>query len=594
MRSPSPENLLHLLPVPPQTPRPGYRRFVLRGDATQPITAIAPNAPGDDFLLREPIAPLTFEQPFRLKILHFNDFHGHLSRLTAAGEIPVFSRFVAYRRALQQKYAQQDQAAVLMFAGGDDVVGSPLDLLMPEHYPYDLYQAAGVDLGVIGNHDLDFGIPQLAQVLERAVHLPILSANWRSPTRLQPLVYPAALLEVKGVRIGVIGLTTSAQMKGDEAKGFVDPLVVVNHLLPVLRPQCHVLLILSHLGYDLASDNAVVEGYGDRQLAAQLPYGAVDAIIGGHTHDILNEAGLSPHNLVNGIPILQAGAMGRFLGEVTITLQAGQRATVTHAKLIPTADLPFDQPFEQQFIAPLLTSLRNKLKQPLGQVEAHPDLVADVVLNDFASRELAIANFITAGMLAQVQERGFQADGAMTDAAIVRTGLPCPTLRYADWFTLMPYADTLMLFELTGAQLWQLLLDNARRANHPGEPHLERGFMQFSREIRYTILRGNNRQQTQIIEVFVGDRPLQEQLTKTFTLVSHSFLRQLALPWEKHSATVSETKDLDLLKLDRLPSKNTGLFLREELIHYIQAQGGVFAAGGLITDHRLQIVDEMT
>lgn len=581
MRSPSPENLLHLVPVPPKNPSPGYRRFVLRGDVTRPITAIAPR---EDFPLALP--PLA-AQPFRLKILHFNDFHGHLSRFTGAGKTPVFSRFVAHRQALVQKYAQDDQAAVLMLAGGDDIVGSPFDLLMPEHHPYVLYEAAGIDLGVIGNHDLDFGVQSLARTLTQTPHLPLLSANWRSPAPLSTLISPAALLEVKGIRIGVIGLTTPAQIRGDDVQtlGFADPVAVVHHLLPVLRPHCHVLLILSHLGYDLASSGAVVEGYGDRQLAAALPPGAVDAIIGGHTHDILNEAGLTPHNIVNGIPIMQAGAMGRFLGEITITLRAGARAAVTNVKILSTADLAIDQAFEQHYIQPLLTTVERQLSTPLGQVEMHPDIQVDAVLNDFSSRELAIANFVTKAMLTQVNKRGFTADFAMTDRAILCTGLSTPNLNYADWFSLMPYADTLYLFQLTGAQLWQLLLDNARRVSRPGEPCVERGFIQFSEQVRYKIHLGSSRQHSQISNVQVGDRPLQEQLNKTFTIVSHSFLRQLALAWEK-SSTIS---GLNLIKIDTFSTKNTNLFIRTELVEYIQNQGIIGASSGMVIDHRLDI-----
>ena len=52
-----------------------------------------------------------------------------------------------------------------------------------------------------------------------------------------------------------------------------------------------------------------------------LPAGTVHLIVGAHTHNVLNEAGLSAANIVNGIPIVQAGKFGQFVGEVDITVR---------------------------------------------------------------------------------------------------------------------------------------------------------------------------------------------------------------------------------------------------------------------------------
>ncbi|OKH17977.1 bifunctional metallophosphatase/5'-nucleotidase [[Limnothrix rosea] IAM M-220] len=583
-------NPLTLRACPFQTPHNRRQRFLLWGNATQPITNIEVEPELSSRYQIPAAASLPIQTPFRLKILHFNDLHGRMSHLTEMGCSPIFSRIVSRYKHQWQKYYDNPQGGVMLLSAGDDMVGTPFDILMAnQNHPYELYQELGVDVATLGNHDLDLGTHTLSQIIGRAQNFPVLSANLYVPAPLKSQVHPAALIDIKGVRVGIIGLTTTAQMKSAEAKllQFADPVDVVNNLLPVLRPYCHVLIILSHLGYDLHATSATVEGYGDRQLAEALPYGAVDAIIGGHTHHVLNETGLNHKNIVNGIPIMQAGAMGRFIGEVTLTLQSQHTVTVTNAKLTTTADLPIDQPFETNYVEPVVQSLKHKLNQSLGIVEPHPDLGIDAVLNDFASRELAIANFVTAGLLTQVKAQGYGVDLAMTDAAILKTGLPKGTLTYADWFALMPYADTLTLFQLTGEQLWQFLLDNARRANRPGEPHLERGFIQFSTQIRYTIHLGADRHSTSISDVWVGNHPLQDQLGKTLTIVSHSFLRQTALPWEHLSAL----EGFAPVKLDNLPTKDTNLLLRETLATYVKKQGGIAAAGGLLTDNRLQIRD---
>ncbi|ANV83048.1 serine/threonine protein phosphatase [Picosynechococcus sp. PCC 7003] len=586
-------NPLRLVAAPYLAKNQRRSRFLWIGDATQPVTEIeiTPNLSSRYQIPRA--ADLPVVTPFRLKILHFNDLHGRIAHLAPEGNIPVFSRLVFRYHQQQRKYADNPQAGVLLLSAGDDMVGTPFDALVSEgNHPYDLYQALGVDAAALGNHDLDLGTHALAKMIQRSGAFPVLSANLMPPAQLKKCVYPAALLDVKGVRVGIIGLTTSAQMKGSDARNltFVDPVRVVKNLLPVLRPYCHVLIVLSHLGYDLHSTSATVEGYGDRQLAAQLPRGAVDLIIGGHTHHILNETCLDQGNIVNGIPIVQAGTLGRFLGEVTITLRDQQQpATVTNAKLSVTADLPVDQAFEQIQITPIVASLHQKLNQPLGIVANHPDLETDAVLNDFASHESAFANFITAGMVAQARKKGYAVDFALTDAAVVRTGLPTDNLVYGDWFAVMPHADTLRLFQLTGEQLWALLQDNARRANRCGEPHLERGFVQFSGQIRYQIRLGENRAAARATEIFVQGIPLKEQLAQTFTFVTHSFIRQAACHWERQFQ--QQYPAIALFDLDQQPSKDTEILLREALISHIKIDGGVTKAGGVVRDGRLQIDD---
>lgn len=589
-RSPSEisTNPLSLVACPFEAPNQQRQRFLLRGDVTRPVShiEIAKDVSSRYQFPKAVDSPI--QTPFRLKILHFNDLHGNISHLGEAGATPVFSRIVSRYKQQLNKYADNDNKGTLLLSAGDDMVGTPFDLLMAQEvHPYELYQDLGVDVAALGNHDLDFGTQTLSQIIQRARQFPILSANLCPTPALQPWVHPAALIDVKGVRVGIIGLTTTAQMKHPEAKAltFINPVEAVNNLLPVLRPYCHVLIVLSHLGYDLHSTNAGMEGYGDRQLAEALPYGAVDMIIGGHTHHILNEAGLSPRNIVNGIPIMQAGNLGRFLGEVSLTLHGNGQVTVTNATLQSTAHLPIDQAFETHAIKPIQQALTQKLQASLGSVTKTVDVSTETLINEFASGESAIANFVTAGMLAQARSLGHQVDLAMTDTGILQAGFNGETVTLADWLAIVPYVDTLMLWQITGRDLMQLLEDNGCRANRLGEPHLERGFLQFSEQIRYTIMRGQNRFETHAQNIWVGDRPLAEQLERTFTVVSHSFLRQICRPWDHYA----QEQGLAVFSLNHFPTKDLGIFVREAMVTYTQQQGGVLPKGGAVIDGRLQI-----
>lgn len=549
--------------------------------------------PGGSILLAPGVdlaPPPPLPHPFRLKILHLNDLHGHIVHLTPDGGEPIFARIAGRLNHLRQRHANDGQTAVLFLSAGDDVAGSLFDELLtdqagpPTHASYRLYSAAGLDAATLGNHDFDIGAARLAQAIAREATFPVLSANLQASPPLGDVVHAAAVLHLKGLRVGLIGLTTPAQ-NGCAEVAFTDPVTAVLALLPILRPACHLLILLSHLGYSLESDTAGTALAGDVELARRLPPGSVDLIVGGHTHLPLNEHGLSRRHVVAGVPLVQAGANGRFLGEVTLTSR-GEKLVVTDARLTPTAVLPVDGAFAATAVAPLVAQIQPHFTRPLGTVINHPDLSPEAAHNEFAAGESALANFITAGLVAQARGHGLPVDFAMIDASAVRAGLPIGELTFADWFALMPYADTLRLCHLTGRQVWALLQDNARRLDLPHEHHEERGFTHFSQQVRYAIRPGQERAGNRVMGAWLNGHSLFTQLDHTFTVIAPSFWRQLARPWEEFA----RASPLPLLERSAFSFADTGLFLRQELIAYITAQGGVNEAGGARRDGRLRLL----
>lgn len=570
----------------PSHPTDGIARLVLAGDATAaPIGAILPDPDVSlpPRILRHP------GRPFRLHILHINDLHGRINQFEHPDSPPILARVAGRIAELRHRCHDDPDSAVLMLSAGDELAGSVFDDVSANgvlHPVYHLYSRMGLDAAVLGNHDLDLGPARLAESIRCHARFPILAANLAPTPELAELVHPAALWVAKGLRVGLVGLTTPARAGMRPGLAILNPVQTLANLLPALRPLCDVLIVLSHLGLRLDATSASVAAAGDVELAASLPRKAVHAVVGGHTHHALNTDGLEADNIVNGVPLLHAGSLGRYVGQATITVNGA--AAVTDARLSPVHELPADGQFEAEWVQPIIGQARRLMQRPLGRVESHPDLRTEAVRNDFALGESALANFICDALVERCRSHGLPVELAMIDRSVVRCGLPAGGgLTWGDWYQVMPYADTVRLIRLTGHDLILLLNDNARRAGRPDESHTERGFLHFSRHLRYLIDPGASRRSAFAQMAMVNRSPLDWHLERVYTVACPSFVRQLAAPWERRAAVELGFSPLNLA---RWPASDTGLFLRHELASFIKQAGGVTATSGAQRDDRVRVL----
>ena len=427
--------------------------FLFHGNPAAALVREIVAAPG---VVLPGLPVLAPDRPFRLRLLHFNDLHGRLADVSEHASTPVFAHLAGHIKRAREDCAGQPDNGLLVIAGGDDLIGSPFAELMGSrpaafvcHPAYRLYTAAGVDAGAVGNHDLDWGLGMLALSAGQDAAFPLLSANLVPAAGTDaPGIYPAALFVVKGIRVGVIGLTTPAEIKHVLPGEFAvtDPRIAVGNLLPALRPLCDVLVVLSHLGYSLASASAATAGAGDVELAGALPHGAVDLIIGGHTHSLLHETGFDPAQRVNGIPIVQAGAGGRYLGEVVVDVTPAG-AAVTEARLHSLVALAEDAEFEALHVRPLTERVQHILGEPLGAAVWRADAGG-------AAAETELPRFVADAIAARCRAAGFAVDFALVDASSVCAELPTDRpLTFGDLFRLAPYADSIVLRRFTPAAI---------------------------------------------------------------------------------------------------------------------------------------------
>lgn len=225
-----------------------------------------------------------------LSIVHISDTEGRVGH--------VWSRVEGCISALRA----QGQADLLLHAGDAPLGGAE------SRTAVDVMNRLRFDAVALGNHDLDFGVGALQ---ERAAILdaPILCANVDG--FLRAVVRPYAWFERRGYRVAVIGITLPdlpAYQAARHTAGltFYPPADVLGSIVPTVRDRAHIVILLSHAGYEQ-----------DLLLAKRVP--GIDLIVGGHDHRLLSEP-----LLIEATTVSHVGARGEHVGLLTVDLGAGR------------------------------------------------------------------------------------------------------------------------------------------------------------------------------------------------------------------------------------------------------------------------------
>jgi 5'-nucleotidase len=292
--------------------------------------------------------------PDEIAILAFNDFHGALLPQknpggTESGGALALARMIATARSL---YGDR----LLVLEAGDSMQGTLESNLVEGASVIEVFNRMGVQMGVIGNHEFDYGpigqgtplksgddvLGALKQRLSEARY-PFVVANIfdrKTGQRLElPNTLPSRKVQLGQTTVGVIGITTidtPSTTLPDHVRQleFRDQAPIILAEAQALRAQgARVIVLLAHAGLKCdfeqsapstppkrvhaPSDRALPCGERDEivTLLRALPPGTLDAVIAGHSHQIV-------HHWVSGVPVIQAGANGQYVNLLRMRIDA--------------------------------------------------------------------------------------------------------------------------------------------------------------------------------------------------------------------------------------------------------------------------------
>lgn len=235
-----------------------------------------------------------------IDILYTNDLHGKLT----PDRMP----------ALLEQRAECD----LYFDTGDCIKAGNLGVPLAPEEAWELLSKAEITASVPGNRETHI-LPGAVKAKFRGHKHPIICCNWRDKEG-ELLWEPYRVFEANGMKVGVVGgmvAMVTERMASKAASSYVwdNPIGCISVVAKQLKPQVDLLIALTHIGLPQ-----------DRKLAEACP--ELDLILGGHSHNVIDQP-----DVANGVPILQTGSHGRFMGRVQWTKGEG----LTRWELIPWA-----------------------------------------------------------------------------------------------------------------------------------------------------------------------------------------------------------------------------------------------------------------
>lgn len=414
------------------------------------------------------------DDAIEISIVGTNDVHGQIGRL------PILA---GYYRVLRET-----RDAVVAVDAGDMFQGT-LSSNLEEGAPVvAIYDAMGVAAAAIGNHEFDFGpvgpevvadepgddprgalLARAAQADYAFLAANIVDAKTGAPVAW-PGVQPSTVVDAAGVKVGLIGVTTTDTTHTTLAANVADlriaPLAdsIAAEARKLRGQGAAVVVVLAHAGAVCkeVDDPADASSCDDGEIfraARALPEGLVDVIVAGHTHAAVAHE-------INGIAIIESYSKATAFGRVDLEVAGGAVRDVT---IFPPRSLCTNHragpdecvtgTYEGRAVEPdaeVAKLVDAALERTRALRERSLGVTAKAPITRSRAHESALGNLFTDLMLAARPK----ADVAITNGGGLRADLPAGDLSYEELYEATPFDNRFAFVRLTAGQLAAVLAAN--------------------------------------------------------------------------------------------------------------------------------------
>jgi len=306
-------------------------------------------------LLLSVILSISAQEEKKIILLHTNDLHSRLNGFAPESEYSPYltgndrtKGGFARIAAIIKKEKKENPGLTLAVDAGDFLMGTLFQSLeVKTGFQLGLMQKMGYDLVCLGNHEFDFGTVKLAEIINKAGEngtIPLIlsgnavfSSSDPGDDGLEKLFSAGTIsrkLVIKrdGLTIGffsLLGINAADVAPLARPVKFSKQVSFAKSMVKELQNEnCDIIICVSHSGVTMAKDGKWTGE--DVKLAEKV--NGIDVIISGHTHTRLDKP-----LVVNGVPVIQSGENGQYVGRMALTWSDG-KVRIDDYTLIPVDD----------------------------------------------------------------------------------------------------------------------------------------------------------------------------------------------------------------------------------------------------------------
>ncbi len=402
-------------------------------------------------------------------ILHTNDVHTSIDKGVS------YAGVAAYKKRMQEKYGKNN---VLLVDAGDAIQGGPVGSLTQGDAIITLMNAVDYDYMTLGNHEFDYGIPRLTELLAK-LKAKVISCNITHIKDQSNAYTPYVITEIQGIKIAFVGITTPESLSkstpiyfqdaegnyilsfAEGGKG-MDLYAAVQKNVDAVRKQgADIVIALAHLGIDEES-----APWNTPFVVANTT--GIDAFIDGHSHSLLentfykNKAGKE-------VIVTQTGTRLQSLGQLTLDPKS-KKLTATIIKKIPEKDATV-----QGLIADINGDLEKILEQPVGSTTVALTTKNAQGQDVIREEETNLANLITDAF-----RTALNTDIALLNGGAIRASIMQGPITFRQIINVLPFGGDAVSIEVTGQMLLDALEMGAQALPEPNGGFLHVSGMEYS------------------------------------------------------------------------------------------------------------------
>jgi 2',3'-cyclic-nucleotide 2'-phosphodiesterase (5'-nucleotidase family) len=361
-----------------------------------------------------------FQSGAQLTILQLNDVYETMPTGALGG--------LARVATLKQNVAKSGATPIAILAG-DFLSSSVASSVFKGEQMIDAFNAMGLDLATLGNHEFDFGKDVLLQRMA-ASRFQYVVANVLDESTGRPVggAAPYLIRTFNGLKVGFFGLClTHQEISGDHRRGFqfLDPIEAAGSSVAALRRDgAQAIVAITHLAYA-----------DDRELARRFP--EINLIVGGHEHfPITSTAGATL--------ISKSGSDAKVVARIDLRYTNG----VLERLLSP---IPIDASLpDDPGTAAVVAKWEGRLSDALNEVVGRTEVALNAESRRLRTSESEVGNLITDAMRADTR-----AQVAIINSGSIRGDrvFPAGPITRRTLLALQPFGNVVCVVEASGRVL---------------------------------------------------------------------------------------------------------------------------------------------